>query len=67
MKTITIDFETYQNELKNARIEGFNKRGDIYGQLKKYIQHLESYNTHERQTALREVGKLMCELEDGTQ
>lgn len=69
MKTITMDFETYQEELKQARIKGFDVTKGLHSKLTSLIEVL-SCGLMDRDAfykAKRDLANLLKELEEVSQ
>lgn len=64
MKTITLDFELYKNELRKARSEGFSRRPDMQKELKRFLIESNSYDNKIRQEALINIRRILVELDE---
>ena len=48
MKTITIDYDLYKDELDKARQEGFDIIPDLKVRLKEFLENCNGYTTRDR-------------------
>ena len=63
MKTITLDYETYQAELIEAKKQGFEVQYDLIEKLKNILRILDSGEYGPLQKGRMEVFKLLMELD----
>lgn len=65
MKQITLDYETYLNEIKAAQLRGYALTSKTIESLKTYIKTLDGFaNQRERDRAKWEVIKILQQLEN---
>lgn len=62
MKTITLDFETYQSELKTSRLEGFEMRRQVVKELHSILDSLNTSDANKFHAAKYMVAKLLTDL-----
>ncbi len=67
MKTITLDYASYKNELANARVDGVSKRVDIREDLQKILNVLYEAKMkpyEERKFTYDTVSKILTDLNE---
>lgn len=64
MKTITLDYETYQNELKEARTQGIPYIKEIKIAIENLIKSTNGHNANDFYEARHQVYKILQKLDE---
>lgn len=62
MKQITLDWSTYCDEIRNARLSGFSYRRDVLADLEQIIKAMRDHDSGAFHAAERRLFKLIDEL-----
>lgn len=62
MKQITMDYETYEKEIKEAKLEGFEKQKDLLKKLKSVAKGLQDRDMDGFNLGMYDLQKLIKEL-----
>lgn len=63
MKQITMDFETYEAELKEQRLKGFEISRNLLPRLQEMMKALNGYSSDDFNKARNELLKLIYEVQ----
>lgn len=63
MKQITMDFETYEKELRQAKLDGFELTQGLHAKLIKILRGVRGYSIMDQKDAIYSLAELVDKLE----
>lgn len=63
MKTLTIEYKLYLQELKQAKMEGFEHRRGLYETLRSILDGIDNYDHNKYRTSRIKLAEILTELE----